>query len=108
MAKIKLPGQDCQRGEWWDKPYCPGCGEEFHFLPAGLDSRCRGPAYSKEAAARGSIGPELLEFAKKHEQCPERIPKVSVSRSGITTRDYRWSSQQAEDNSVPTEGTDNL
>jgi hypothetical protein len=76
-------------------PKCSGCGEEFYYTPYGLDSKLRYHAHlhrhyygaAQEAGKGGTKGPEIAEWAKKHEACPE--PVEEVLPSGIHFIDRR-------------------
>lgn len=70
-------------------PRCSGCGEEFYYIMYGLDSRVRGPKYSKDAASRGSSAQDIAEFAAKHADCIEPVVIEEITESGILFRDRR-------------------
>lgn len=67
-------------------PECSGCGARLPFVHWMLDSRIRQP-YDQRAAARGSSGPEVAEFAEKHRSC--LAPQAETGESGISIIDRR-------------------
>lgn len=69
-------------------PYCTGCGERLPVLPYGLDSRVRGPAFGKDAAARGTSAYDILRFKAQHAGCDQTPQPVAVvSQRGISVID---------------------
>jgi hypothetical protein len=94
MATVKAVGRS---GIYFSpdvRVICPGCREEFYYIPHGLDSRVRGHWSSPDLSARisagkaGSMGPQIAEFSAKHKDCPD--PKEEeILLSGIRFRDLR-------------------
>jgi hypothetical protein len=88
VAKI-----DFRRDIFAAVPYCTGCGEEFYYLPHGLDSRLRYHwrdecgAYRIRAGEGGTKGPEIAAWAEKHKDCPD--PVEETTDSGIRVIDRR-------------------